>query len=144
MTDIAFHFNVPDKLVYACRFARKAQRSDSQLVIAADAETLEALDRMLWQIAPQDFVAHCVAGADEDLVRASPVFLATDAGSCMHHDVLLNLMGAVPYGFERFDRLVEVVSAVDQSDRLQARARWRHYESCGYAISSYDHDSKGG
>ena len=33
MTEIAFHFNAPDKLAYACRFARKAQRAGARLVI---------------------------------------------------------------------------------------------------------------
>jgi hypothetical protein len=37
MTEIAFHFNAPDKLAYACRFARKALRSGARLVITGSA-----------------------------------------------------------------------------------------------------------
>lgn len=138
MTEVAFHFNAPDKLAYACRFARKVQRSGSRLVISAPADMLAALDRMLWALAPQDFVAHCQGDADEELVHASPVLLAADARSAPHHDVLLNLHAEVPEGFGRFDRLVEVVSAQDESDRAQARARWKHYASRGYAITRHD------
>lgn len=144
MTEVAFHFNAPDKLAYACRFARKVQRSGSRLVITGAAETLAGLDRMLWLMTPQDFVAHCLAGADEELMLASPVLLAEDPRSALHHDVLLNLTDAVPEGFGRFDRLVEVVSAHDESDRLQARTRWRHYASRGYAITRHDLVLKGG
>lgn len=144
MTEVAFHFNAPDKLAYACRFARKVQRSGSRLVITGGADTLAALDRMLWQMAPQDFVAHCLAGADEEQVLASPVLLAEDARGSLRHDVLLNLTDAVPEGFGRFDRLVEVVSAHDEADRLQARNRWRHYASRGYAITRHDLVLKGG
>lgn len=144
MTEVAFHFNAPDKLAYACRFARKVQRSGSRLVITGAAETLAGLDRMLWLMTPQDFVAHCLAGADEELMLASPVLLAEDPRSALHHDVLLNLTDAVPEGFGRFDRLVEVVSAHDEADRLQARTRWRHYASRGYAITRHDLVLKGG
>ncbi|MCO4093722.1 MAG: DNA polymerase III subunit chi [Acidovorax sp.] len=144
MTEVAFHFNAPDKLAYACRFARKVQRSGSRLVITGAAETLAGLDRMLWLMTPQDFVAHCLAGADEELMLASPVLLAEDPRSALHHDVLLNLTDAVPEGFGRFDRVVEVVSAHDEADRLQARTRWRHYASRGYAITRHDLVLKGG
>lgn len=138
MTEVAFHFNAPDKLAYACRFARKVQRSGARLVISAPADTLVALDRMLWALAPQDFVAHCRDDADEELVHASPVLLATDARTAAHHEVLLNLHAGVPEGFGRFDRLVEVVSAQDEADRSDARARWKHYASRGYAITRHD------
>lgn len=138
MTEVAFHFNAPDKLAYACRFARKVTRSGARLVIAAPTDTLALLDRQLWNLAPQDFVAHCMADADEDLVLASPVLLATDILSVPHHDVLLNLHADVLEGFGQFGRLVEVVSAHDEIDRGQARARWRHYASRGYAITRHD------
>jgi len=72
------------------------------------------------------------------LVQASPVLLAQDARLAPHHEVLLNLNVEVPEGFGRFDRLVEVVSAKDEVDRAQARARWRHYASWGYAITRHD------
>ena len=138
MTDIAFHFNAPDKLAYACRFARKVQRSGARLVIAAPEETLVVLDRMLWAMAPQDFVAHCRDDADEDLVLASPVVLAAHAHTAPHHEVLLNLHAEVPQAFDRFERLVEVVSAQDEVDRSQARTRWRDYTARGYAITRHD------
>ena len=44
MTEIAFHFNAPDKLAYACRFARKAQRAGARLVILAPRPVLTELD----------------------------------------------------------------------------------------------------
>ena len=139
MTDIAFHFNAPDKLAYACRFARKVQRSGARLVISAPAPTLATLDRMLWSLAPQDFVAHCRDDADADLVHASPVLLAVGAITTPHHEVLLNLHAEVPEGFARFDRVVEVVSAQDEEPVIeQARARWRYYKSLGHAPVKHD------
>ncbi|MDR3004056.1 MAG: DNA polymerase III subunit chi, partial [Acidovorax sp.] len=31
MTEVAFHFNAPDKLGYVCRFVRKALRHDARV-----------------------------------------------------------------------------------------------------------------
>jgi DNA polymerase-3 subunit chi len=43
----------------------------------------------------------------------------------------------VPPGFERFDRLIEVVTT-DAEDRNIARTRWRHYTEHGYTITRHD------
>lgn len=138
MTEVAFHFNAPDKLAYACRFARKAQRSGVRVVIVASADALAQIDGMLWRMQPKDFVAHCRADADEELLQHSPVVLAADAREVPHQELLLNLGSAVPEGFSSFERLVEVVSATDEADRSDARTRWRHYASRGYEITRHD------
>jgi len=144
MTEVAFHFNAPDKLAYACRFARKVLRSDMRLVITGPGESLDRLDRMLWGLGPSDFVAHVRSDGDEDMVRASPVLLATDARTSSHHEVLLNLGQSVPEGFAQFEKLIEVVSAQDEEDRNAARDRWRHYAGRGYQIARHDLVLKGG
>ncbi|MDR6215335.1 DNA polymerase III subunit chi [Paracidovorax wautersii] len=144
MTEVAFHFNAPDKLAYACRFARKVLRSEMRLVIAGPEESLDRLDRMLWALGPSDFVAHARSGGDEDMVAASPVLLTADPRESSHQDVLLNLGHNVPEGFARFQKLVEVVSAHDDADRQAARERWRHYAGRGYEIVRHDLVLKGG
>ncbi len=143
MTEIAFHFNAPDKLAYACRFARKVSRGDARLVITGPDEVLDPLDRMLWAMGATDFVAHCRDDADEDTQRASPVLLARDAGTAPHSDVLLNMGATVPPAFSRFTRLIEVVSSIDEQDRQAARDRWRHYAARGYQIVRHDLVLKG-
>ena len=59
MTEVTFHFNVPDKVHYACRLLRKAQAGGARLAVLADADTLRALDVALWTFSAPDFVAHC-------------------------------------------------------------------------------------
>jgi DNA polymerase-3 subunit chi len=51
--------------------------------------------------------------------------------------VLLNLDAATPPAFERFERLLEIVSA-DDEDRRVARARYRFYRERGYRIADHD------
>ena len=71
------------------------------------------------------------------MLAASPVVLADAPRGTPHQDVLVNLGGRVPEGFERFERLIELVSR-DDGDRQQARTRWKHYADRGYAIQTHD------
>ncbi len=162
MTEISFHFNAPDKLAYACRLLRKAVNSGAQVVVTAPPETLASLDTMLWTLSPLDFIAHCFADANAALVSASPVLLGmpmakpqgqgtafalesaradaqsiTSTNSAAKPPVLVNLGDTVPEGFERFERLVEVVGGSEE-DRACARDRWKHYAHRGYAITRHD------
>jgi DNA polymerase-3 subunit chi len=138
MTEVAFHFNVPDKLGYACRLLRKATSAGSKVVVTGEAELLRTLDTELWTFSALEFVPHCHAdAADGQVVAASPVVLADNPRGTPHQQVLVNLGGRIPEGFERFERLIELVSR-DDTDRQQARTRWKHYADRGYAIQKYD------
>jgi DNA polymerase-3 subunit chi len=139
MTGIDFHFNTPDKVGYACRLLRKAAAArGAQVVVVGDPSVLGAIDLALWQLSPSDFVAHCNLDAEPAVLSRSPVVLAADDGAPLpHRQVLLNLGAGVPSGFERFERLIDIVSD-DEADRLAARARWRHYADRGYAIVRHD------
>ncbi len=137
MTEIAFHFNAPDKVSYACRLLRKAVAAQSRVVVTGEREMLGQLDVALWTFAPLEFVPHCRAGADAVLRERSPVLLAESPLDAPHHQVLVNLGGEVPGGFERYERLIEVVTQ-DEADRGNARSRWKHYADRGYAITRHD------
>jgi len=143
MTEVAFHFNAPDKLAYACRLLRKAVAGGSRVVVTAPAEALARLDTLLWTFSQTDFIAHARQPAEAQLLAASPVVLTeTPAQDLPHHQVLLNLGAQVPAGFDRYERLIEVVS-LDDEDRQQARGRWKHYTDLGYQIIRHDLNLKG-
>lgn len=140
MPDIAFHFNAPDKLAYACRLLRKAVNSGARVVVTGEPTSLQPLDTLLWTFAPLEFVAHCRAGSPAEQLRASPVVLAAQlvgGAELPHHDILLNLGREVAPGYERFVRTIEIVT-MDEEDRQQARQRWKHYTDCGYSITRHD------
>ncbi len=143
MTEIAFHFNAPDKLDYACRLVRKAVASGARLVVTGERDLLSRLDVALWTFSPLEFLPHCRAGADAAMLAASPVVLAESPQGTPHQHVLVNLGAAVPQGFERFERLIEVVAQADEADRQDARGRWKHYADRGYAITRHDLGQKG-
>lgn len=137
MTEVAFHFNVPDKLEYGCRLLRKAWGSGARVVVTGETETLRRLDQLLWTFSPLEFVPHCRLDAPAATVAATPVLLAADLDTCPHHEVLVNLGQQVPAGFERFERFIELVTLADD-DRAAARGRWKHYADRGYAMKRHD------
>jgi DNA polymerase-3 subunit chi len=144
MTEVAFHFNVPDKLGYACRLLRKAAGSGAKVVVTGEADLLRALDTELWTFSALEFLPHChAASADAQVLAASPIVLADAPRATPHQEVLVNLGTRIPDGFERFERLIEVVTQEDE-DRQQARARWKHYADRGYAIKRHDLAAKEG
>jgi DNA polymerase-3 subunit chi len=137
MTEVAFHFNAPDKLGYACRLLRKAMGTGARVIVTGDSETLRELDQALWTFSPLEFLPHCYGEVTPTTLAASPLVLAESVRAAPHRQVLVNLGGPVPDGFERFERLIEVVTAQD-GDRLDARSRWKHYADRGYAIQRHD------
>ena len=138
MTEVAFHFNVPQKTGYACRLLRKATAGGARVVVTGDAGLLRALDVELWTFSALEFIPHCYApAAPGEVLAGSPVVLADSPRDMPHQEVLVNLGDAVPEGFERFERLIEVVST-DEDDRQRARFRWKHYADRGYAITRHD------
>lgn len=138
MTQIAFHFNAPDKLGYVCRFVRKALRHDARVTVLGSEAMLRQLSPRLWKASPQDFLAHAVQGSDASLMAQSPVALVHTLAASPHHDILLNLDAQVPEGYSAFARVVEVVSAFDEMDKDQARQRWRRYTQDGHTIVRHD------
>jgi DNA polymerase-3 subunit chi len=142
MTEVAFHFNVPDKLAYSCRLLRKAWGSGARVVVTGEPETLSRLDLMLWTFSPLEFVPHCHVTAAPGTLVSTSVVLADSLHACPHHEVLVNLGPEIPDGFERFERFIELVTLAPD-DRAAARSRWKHYADRGYALKRHDLASAG-
>lgn len=137
MTQLAFHFNAPNKVAYACKLLRKATASGARVAVVAPPELLSRLDQELWTFSPLDFVAHSRAPCDADTLARSPVLLCDSADQATGMGVLVNLGTTVPEGFDRFERVIEVVS-LDEADRQAARSRWKYYSGLGMDITRHD------
>jgi len=141
MTTIDFYFNADDRLQVACRIAGKAAAQNKRLLIyAPEPELANRVDRMLWTWPAIGFVPHCVA--DDALAGETPVLISADAAAGSSCELLLNLSRDCPPHFERFDRLLEIVSVEDE-DRKAGRVRFKFYRDRGYAIQSHDLASGG-
>lgn len=137
MTEVAFHTGVTDKLGYTCRLLRKAWRQGARVVATGAPEDLGRLDTMLWIFEQEEFVPHARLRAGEPMapmMARTPVWLADQPGAVMSdaadRRVLVNLGPGVVSGFERFARVLEIVSD-DPDDVQQGRQRWRHYQAAG-------------
>jgi DNA polymerase-3 subunit chi len=141
MTAIAFYFNVPSKLEYACRLLRKAYRQGAMVGVVAEPAQLVELDRTLWTFDPVDFIPHARLSESTPpggaLGTHTRVWLAPRVADLPHRAVLVNLGPQVPPGFEAFERVIELVTE-DEADRQQARQRWMQYRSAHHAIEAHE------
>ena len=137
MTEIAFHFNVADKLLYSCRLLRKAHASGAQVAVTGEPEVLAELDQLLWSFSATEFIPHCRTSDGKGQLANKSVLLLDSPAACPHHGVLVNLGMQVPFEFERFERFIEVVTR-GSDERLAARTRWKHYADRGYSLQRHD------
>jgi DNA polymerase-3 subunit chi len=122
-------------LLLVCELARKASDAGlPMLVLCASAAQAEELDDLLWSFDPDAYVAHQIAGADEDEEEV-PVLLAAPEHDAPMRPLVLNLReAAVPDGFER---VLEVVPADDDA-RGPLRERWKQYVARGLDVKKHD------
>jgi DNA polymerase-3 subunit chi len=136
LTTIDFYFNADDRLQVACRLTGKALAQRKRVVVfAPEPAVAKSIDQKLWTWPAISFVPHCLA--EDPLAGETPVLIATQAESIPAGDVLLNFAADCPAFFERFDRLLEIVTP-DEEDRRAARARYAWYRDRGYAIRNHD------
>lgn len=136
MTEITFYTFAGNPLDVARRVAAKAHGRGRQVMIyAPDPAMADAIDRLLWSASALSFVPHC---RDSDpLAGETPVLIGTDAGALRQADVMINLHREQPPAFARFERLIEIVGQ-DDAGREQGRARYRFYQTRGYALKTHD------
>jgi DNA polymerase-3 subunit chi len=128
---VAFHFNVADRVDYACRLARKALfRGARVLLLVPDERLFSALRSGLWNLGAQGFMAHATDDDPPFVLERSALHLKRVIGPADPRDVLVNLGAKVPPEYTEFNRVIELVSR-DDADREEARLRWKHYVAAG-------------
>ena len=136
MTSIDFYFNAADRFQVTCRLAGKAlAQKKSLLIYAPRPEDASRIDKMLWTWPAIGFVPHCLV--NHELAAETPVLIASGDESPARCELLLNLSSEQPPHFERFERLLEVVSP-EEDERKAARERYRYYRDRGYRIANHD------
>lgn len=136
MTEVFFYHGAADKIAAACALLGGAYaQKKPMLVFAPDGELASNLDRHLWTQPALSFVPHC--RADSPLATETPVLITDKLDQPAQTDRLMNLDHAIPPGFERFQRLIEVVGE-SEDDRLAARARVKHYKDSGCDVQYFD------
>lgn len=138
MTEVQFHVNVPDRVHYACRLLRKALRQGARVAVTGTADTLAELDRALWTFEAEEFLPHARWGETPSTAQArAPVWLVGDAAEGAAMPVLVNLGMPVTAAFERYPRVIEIVSD-DDAERSAGRQRWRDYVARGCTPAKHE------
>ena len=136
MTRIDFHTNIPDKLAYACRLARKAYGARAKIVVLADSpEQADALNAAMWTVSDTDFIPHVMAG--DALAPQTPIVITDNEDSELpHHDMLVNLTRRRPRNFTPFARVFEIIS-IDEEDAAEGRKRYIAYKKESYPLTHF-------
>lgn len=134
---IDFHVQVPNRVVYTHRLIRKARRQGALLTVVADREVLHMLDVHLWAWEQGEFLPHASVDAPDAVQQRSPILLREVLKGDEPPDVLINLSAHLPVGYERWARLIDVVST-DPNELHAARQRWRQLQSAGYRPTKFE------
>ena len=143
MTRIEFYSNVADKKQLLLSLTEKALGKHRQVTVFTE-DTIAAADisDCLWQYQPANFLPNVMA--DHLYAANTPIIIVckTNAVGQMDHvlqdEILINLTLKEPPFFSRFTQLVEIVGS-DESDKLNARQRYKFYRDRGYEIQHFDH-----
>ncbi len=123
------------RALLACRLADKAYSLGHTVYVLAGSEAqAAALDDLLWTFRQDSFIPHeryPLVGEE-----SSPVLIGTVLPAEATAQVLINFAGRLPEGFERYERVVELV---DQHPEVLAksRERFRQYREQGCAPETH-------
>lgn len=136
MTRIDFHTNIPDKVSYVCRLARKAYAANARLVLLAEDEAqAAALNAALWTLSDTDFLPHVLAG--DALAGQTPIIIThSDTDPVPHHDMLVNLTRRTPASFADYARVFEIIST-DEADAAEGRKRYVAYKKLAHPLTHF-------
>jgi DNA polymerase-3 subunit chi len=137
MSQVAFHFNAPDKTVYACRLLRKATGQGAKVVVTGHADELDRLDHALWTFGAVEFLPHCRGDASNAMIQASPVILSGFGAAVPEASVLVHLGGPISTDTGKFEKIIEIVGQ-GEGDRQEARLRWKQYAALGHQLVHHD------
>ena len=118
---------------FACRLGLKAFLAGSPVHVHMDSEEAAAeLDELMWDYPKHRFLPHEIVQPEQ--TPGSPV---QNGYQPPHHQegLLINLSGAVPSFFGRFDRVAEIIVG---ATRDEGRTRYAHYRDRGYPLHHHE------
>lgn len=131
MTDIAFHFNVPNKVDYVCRLLRKAHTKGSAVFVLAEPDLVLQVETELWTLASESFIPHCMTGAPAYVTARTAIQIGSELPAQPHASMLVNLQREWVEGWQQFEKVFEIVTQ-DEPERQIARDRLRRYRAEGF------------
>lgn len=116
----------------ACQLAAESWSSGHLYVHCADQAQAERLDELLWQLPPDRFVPHQLQGE----AGQAPVEIGHQPPK-RRYARLINLAWEAPLFAGNFPQVVDFVPT-DDTQKQQARERYKHYRQAGHALEMRD------
>lgn len=136
MTKVDFYTGVENKLHTVCHLSQKAMQNGLRVLVhTPDENTTDALSELLWTYPITAFMPHC---RNNDVTAAGmPIVISHIDESFPHNEVLISLHSICLPFFNRFNRVLEIVSQ-DAEDARMGRIRFCSYRDQGYEIRHFD------
>lgn len=123
-----------DPLLLVCELARRAFNArQPTLILVRSQEQAEELDEKLWAFDEAAFIAHQIAGDEDDAI--TPVLIVPPGVPTSDRALVINLREDCAPGL--FERVLEVVPA-DEKQRAGSRLRWKTYKAAGLELAKHD------
>jgi DNA polymerase III subunit chi len=142
MAEVIFMTGVVDTLDYAARLIRKKYREGARLAVYGPVSMLDALDDLLWQQEPLEFLPHSrlrSGGVASPEALLSPVWLLDEPAPETACSMAVNL-GRVDLSLAHLHQRVAEIVGRDELERRAGRQRWRQYESAGHTLKHVPQD----
>lgn len=124
-----------DRLQLVCRLIEKAHQQKHRVFVhTAAIQDAHALDELLWTYRDDSFVPHHLYGDGPE--PAPPIQIGFGQTPEKHRDILINLGNGVPEFYQKFQRILEIVSN-DTTTQNQTREHFRFYRSQRLTISTH-------
>ena len=120
---------------FACRLAEKAYKLEHVVHIhAADPESAQRLDDLLWTFRDGSFIPHEVLGS---AAPEAPVTIGYGKALPNERNLLINLANHVPEEAGSFPRVAEIVAA-DEDSKSRSRQRFVDYREQGHTLDTHN------
>lgn len=139
MTRVLFYSEIVDTANAVAILVQKALMKKHQVTImVADEKAAKHGSEMLWQDGSMSFLPNVLAS--NALAKTTPIVFDWNENQLCQDDILINLSHRQLTAFSRFRQLIEVVG-VEESDKVEARQRYKFYRDRGYEIKHFNQES---
>lgn len=119
----------------ACRLLEKAYSKGHRVFVFCDnKQDAELLDELLWTFREDSFIPHNLQGEGPE--PPPPIQIGYENDPRGFNDILLNLSKTIPPFYNKFKRVMELVSNVESEKEL-SRLHYKQYRSQGCELNTH-------
>ena len=118
--------------LFICRLLEKAYLKGHKIFVFCDTQK-EAyqLDELLWTFKENSFIPHNLQGEGPE--PPPPIQIGFQQEPRGYNDILINLSEKIPSFYQRFQRIIEIVSSEETAKEL-SRSHYRQYKHHNHEI----------